>query len=103
VSTYFKDDEEMKYLVMRARKMTARLTNRELPKADELRQNFAGKGTELTPAQAEYLLRQVRIDRGLELPTEEEKKAKPEAKREVEVSLPKPAPLQKSSSGWGRK
>lgn len=98
MSTCFKDDDEMRYLTMRARKMVARLTNRELPDAESLRTNFSEKGTELTPAQAAFLIKQIRIDRGLELGTPiDEKKEKPQPKAEVTSR-----PLQKESRSYGR-
>lgn len=57
--------EQLKYLAMRAKKMVGRLTDKELPSAEKLRENFQKKGEELTPAEAELLLTEVKIHRGL--------------------------------------
>ena len=57
--------EQLKYLAMRAKKMVGRLTNTELPSSEKLRENFSKKGEELTPAEAELLLTEIKIHRGL--------------------------------------
>lgn len=51
----------MRYLAMRAKKMTARKDR--LPNVAELRANFIKKGTEITPKESEILLEAVREHR----------------------------------------
>ena len=80
-----RSQDEMKYLASRAKKMVGRLTNRELPSAEKLRERFAAKGEELSGAEAQMLWLEIRTHRGLEC------SRKPEAKAEV-------APPQKTST-----
>lgn len=68
--------------------MTARLTDKELPSAEKLRDNFASKGTPITDREAEILLREVRVHRNIEDGeskfTDPEDKEKPAAKAELQ-------------------
>lgn len=90
-------DGRMKYLAMRAKKMTARKD--KLPNAYELRANFLRKGTEITKKEADILLEEVKLHRSKKLAKQNIRRAESKKKvsKKVEVKS-KPKPLVHSRS-----